>query len=406
MTWPPAPQCLVEHVTTSLDVGGAQAMLAKLATTRASDGAQVRHGFVSLLPPGPVAAGLGDWPIYSLDLRRRFPGPMAVTRLLRITHRMRPDLLQGWMYHGNLAATLATMIDGGRAPLLWNVRHSIADWAAESAATRALLRVSARLSRLPRAIIYNSRASARQHEAIGFAAERSVHIPNGFDCTRYAPGSRDDARARLEAAFGIPAGRLIVAMPARHHPMKDHRTLIGAMARVIDEGHDAHLLLVGPGIDTAATELAGQAARAHLPIGRLSLIGERDDVATWLPGVDLVALSSAWGEAFPNVLGEAMACGVPCVATDVGDCAEILGAGGVIVPPRHADALAAAIARLAGNADERRRRGDAGRARVIGEYELRAVARRYHELYLALARPETEGRESGAAPAVLKAFAR
>src|SRR5262249_46652027 len=126
-------------------------------------------------------------PIYSLNMRRALPNPVALVRLLRITGRQQPDLIQGWMYHGNVAASLAGLSLGRAVPILWNVRHSLADPTLESRSTRALLALSARLSSGTAAIIYNSHASARQHEAIGFDCQRSAYVPNGFDSLRYRP---------------------------------------------------------------------------------------------------------------------------------------------------------------------------------------------------------------------------
>jgi glycosyltransferase involved in cell wall biosynthesis len=242
-----------------------------------------------------------------------------------------------------------------------------------------LLALSARLSRGTSAIIYNSETAARQHEAIGFDRTRSIYIPNGFDSRLYRPDP--DGRVRLRALFGIGDAALVIAMVARFHPMKDHAMLAGAIAKARAAGHDLHLLLVGTGMDAPPPELA-RAIAAAVPADRLTLVGERHDVADWLPGVDILALSSAWGEAFPNILGEAMMCGLSCVATDVGDSAAILGESGIVTPARDASAMAQALADLSREgADGRARRGAAARARAVDRYELDHVARLYHRLY-------------------------
>lgn len=366
-------------------MGGAQTMLAKLIEAEPRHGGS-HHAIVSLLKPGVLAPTRDDAPVYSLDMRRGFPGPGAIVRLMRITGRVRPDLLQGWMYHGNLAATIAAGLQARAAPVVWNVRHSLVDLALESGSTRRLIALSARLSRSTAAILYNSHVAARQHEAAGFAPERSVYIPNGFDCDRFRPDpGRRDALARL---FGIPAGPIVVAMAARLHPMKDHPMLIDAVAQARAAGVDLHLLLVGTDLDAPPRALSEQIAR-QIPPDRVTLIGERTDVADWLPGVDILALSSAWGEAFPNILGEAMACGLPCVATDVGDSAWVLGDSGTIVSPGDVVAMAAALVKLGGTgADERQARGKIARKRVIDEFEIGSVAHRYRQLYGAILRGE------------------
>lgn len=372
---------LVQHVTTSLDVGGAQAMLVKLIETNAAKRKCARPAVLSLMRPGALAPRLRQTgcPTYTLGMSRGIPGPVATLRLLRITAMLRPDILQGWMYHGNLAASVAGLAAGRRVPVFWNVRHSLADPMVEKRSSRALFALSARLSRSVQGIIYNSRTAAREHAAIGFDGSRAIHIPNGFDLSRYRPDPA--ARERLRALFGLVGDSLVVGMVARNHPMKDHAMLVRAIARARAAGHDLRLLLVGPGMDRPDAALARVIAEC-LPADAVTFAGERTDVAEWLPGLDLLALSSAWGEAFPNILGEAMACGVPCVATDVGDSGWVMGDGGLIVPPRDAEAMGAALGRVAAlDGDARRKLGAAGRARAVANFDINDIAVQYRRLY-------------------------
>ncbi|WP_269142320.1 glycosyltransferase [Sphingomonas sp. IC-11] len=336
------------------------------------------HAIVSLLPPGAFSPVGTRCPVYSLYMPRgRLPSISSLMRLLRITNRLRPEILQGWMYHGNLAASLASIVSPGAGPVLWNVRHSLADASVETRTTRALLALSARLSSRTAAILYNSQTAARQHERIGFDPARSVYIPNGFDCTAYHPDKA--RRALLSNLFAVPDGRTCVAVIGRCHPMKDHVSAVEAARRVIDSRRNIHLLLVGPGMDSPPSDL--RSAIASLG-DRITVVGARTDVADWLPGVDMLMLSSAWGEAFPNILGEAMACGVPCVATNVGDSSLVIEDTGLIVPPCDPDALSQALTRMYdGGPTELARRGMAARRRVEENFELGAIAARYRRLY-------------------------
>ncbi|WIW87085.1 glycosyltransferase [Sphingobium sp. V4] len=393
---------LVQHITTSLDVGGAQSMLVKLVEATASKRNGVRPAVLSLMPPGTFEQRLRqiNCPTYTLGMTRGYPGPIALLRLLRITTMLQPDLLQGWMYHGNLAASMAQLAVRRRVPLLWNVRHSLADPKVEKLASRALLSLSARMSRNVDGIIYNSRTAAQEHAAIGFDPARAIHIPNGFDLTRYRPDP--SARQRFRSLFGIGEQGLVVGMVARNHPMKDHAMLVRAMGRMLAGGRDCRLLLVGPGMDAADPALMRSIAE-HLPPEMVAIAGERTDVADWLPGLDILALSSAWGEAFPNILGEAMACGVPCVATDVGDSAWVLGEGGRIVPPRDADAMAAALGSLADLPDDARRRmGATGRARAVEHFDINDIAVQYRRLYASAVRHVSKGAGSVNASALAR----
>jgi glycosyltransferase involved in cell wall biosynthesis len=242
--------------------------------------------------------------------------------------------------------------------------------------------LSARLSGLPEAIIYNSRISAAQHARLGFDASRAVVIPNGFDGAQFRP--RPDAKARLHQDLGIDPARTVIGVVARDHPMKDPGNLVRAVASLAARGHAVHLVIVGSGLDETNRELVALVRDCGLD-ARVSLLGERTDIPALVAGFDIAALSSAWGEGFPNVLGEAMASGVPCVATDVGDCGWVLGEHGSTVPPRQSEAMANALARLIALGTEGRRElGLAGRARVLQHFSIQEVVRLYEALHLSV----------------------
>jgi glycosyltransferase involved in cell wall biosynthesis len=264
--------------------------------------------------------------------------------------------------------------------VLWNVRHSVHDLALEKPLSRLIIRVCARLSRLPEAIIYNSRVSAAQHARLGFDSSRAVIIPNGFDGARFKP--RPEAKARLRKELGIEPARAVIGMVARNHPMKDPGNVVRAVALLRARGHAVHLVIVGSGLDQTNDELGTLVRECGLG-AEVSLLGERTDIPDVVAGFDLAVLSSAWGEGFPNVLGEAMASGVPCVATDVGDCSWVIGPHGVIVPPRQSEALANALGRLLDlGPDARQQLGLAGRARVLQHFSLQEVVGQYETLHL------------------------
>ena len=182
----------IVHVITSLALGGAQRMLEKLVSAPLS--APPRTHVVSLLPAGALAGPIrrSGATVHSLDLGQGTVAPMAIIELGRLLRRLRPALVQGWMYHGNLAASLAALCTGLRAPVLWNVRGALDDPAAEPALTRWVIRAGAALSAHPRAIVYNAAAAARQHAAAGYRLE-----PQRGDRQRLrsrCPGTRPDWR--------------------------------------------------------------------------------------------------------------------------------------------------------------------------------------------------------------------
>jgi glycosyltransferase involved in cell wall biosynthesis len=384
------------HAITSLESGGAQTMLLRLLeeTPRAKFDPVV----LSLMDPdearvGTVAPQVAALriAIATLGMPRRSPALAGIWRLCRTVRAVAPDLLHGWMYHGNLAATIGSRSLPYRLPMIWNVRHSVHDLALEKRLTRWIIRLSARLSHLPRAIIYNSRISAAQHQALGFDPRRTVVIPNGFDTVRFRP--QPDGKARLCRELGIDPADTVIGMIARNHPMRDPRNLVRAVALMRARADAAvHLVIVGDGLDETHPEL-GALVREFGLGSRVTLLGERNDVPALVAGFDIAALPSAWGEGFPNTLGEAMASGVPCIATDVGDCTWVLGPHGIIVPPRQSEALAEGLERLiALGADARRQLGLAGRARIIQHFSIQEIARRYEALHLQVSAAQHVGR--------------
>ncbi len=372
---PGGAQPRVMHVITALNVGGAEKMLKKIAT--GFDPASI--DIVSLIEPGVTGKKLQSlgYDIDTLGMKRGVPSIKALSGLRRLIVERKPDALFGWMHHGFLAVTLARLGLREAPPILWNVRHSIADIHYEPLPTRAILKVCARLSSIPSAIVYNSHVAMRQYAALGFNDTRAQVIPNGFDMEKFRPDPQ--ARARLASAFGIEGDVPVIAMLARLHPMKSQETLIAAFRIALDRGARARLLLVGQGMDAPPASLRDLIAT--LPEQSVFLSDHRNDLEAWLPGVDIVALSSRWGEAFPNVLGEAMAAGVPCVATDVGDSAIIIGDTGAIAPPGDAAALAEGLLRLLRlTPDGRKALGEAARQRIDERYALAAVRAKYDDL--------------------------
>jgi glycosyltransferase involved in cell wall biosynthesis len=382
----------VLHVITGLNVGGAETMLAKLLEYQGGG----RSTVVSLATPGAIAARIRACArLETLSMREGVPSVLAAYRLARLVRSIEPDLVIGWMHHGNLAASFATAAARRRPALIWNVRHSVADIRTEKLLSRIVLRLGAALSSKPDAIVYNSKVAASQYRGLGYDPAQSLVIPNGFDCDLYRP--REEARERLCRQYGVQPGATLVGMIARLHPMKDPATLIEAVRRARGRGADIHLLMAGEGMDQLPPDLA-RALGTALPPDRLTLLGQRGDLPELMPGLDMVALSSAWGEGFPNILAEAMASGVPCLTTDVGDSGWIVGQTGRVVPPRDAEAMAAGLLDLVALGEEGRRHlGLLARQRVIDNFALHEIGPRFSALYQQLVRHHRDERprESG-----------
>ena len=354
-------------VVGSLDIGGAEQFLLELSRRLLRRGESV--AVASLLPGGALepefaAAGVSLLP---LDVRGRRVD--AVRKLVKATHAGKPDAIVGWMYHGALAALLLKLVRPS-AGLFWSIHHTLDRWEEEKPSTRRLVNLLRRVQGGPRRIQFCSASSADSHVRRGFAEAYAEVIYNGFDVERFTP-----------RAEPLPAGgRRLVGHVARFHPMKDHANFIAAAGALAACRHDVDFLMAGAGVTEDNPALRELIARHGLD-GRVRLLGPRRDLPTLMAGLDVLAVSSAWGEAFPIVIGEAMSCGVPCVSTDVGDAKLMVGDTGAVVPPRDADALAGAIGRLldepAPEFEARRRRC---RERIVGSFSLDAATDRFMAL--------------------------
>jgi glycosyltransferase involved in cell wall biosynthesis len=371
----------IAHVITGLRRNGAETMLLKLLQQTDRTQFSVRV-FTLLAPPGPLAQriqALGI-PVEALGISRRVPNPIGLWRLAAMLRDMRPDLVQTWMYHADLVGGLAAKLASIRLPVLWNIRQSTFDPRHSRRRTIGVARICATLSgRLPHGIICCSEAARRVHVAIGYDESKIHVIPNGFDPVAFRPDP--DARVALRAELSLPTDTTLIGVVARFDPQKDHRTFIAAAARLHARLPNVHFVLCGSGADRANAELMGWMDRAGLS-GMCHLLGERTDVSRITAALDLATLSSAYGEGFPNVLGEAMACEVPCVATDVGDSAHVIGDAGRIVPARDPDALASAWGDLLTAGDVALHAlGQRARRRILDNFSIARVTHTYEATY-------------------------
>lgn len=364
------------HVITCLDDGGAEAVLYRLCT---HDG-ENQHVVVSLMDAGKYGPLLraGGVDVYCLGMPRGRFWLAGLRHLWRLMRTQRPDVVQTWMYHADLVGGVVARLAGVRA-VCWGVRNTTLEPGSSARGTIWVARACARLSRrVPRTIVSCSREAARVHGALGYATEKFTVIPNGYDLKRFAPDVA--AQERLRAKWDIAADLPLIGMVARFDPQKDHTTLLSALGQFARAGAAFHAVLVGAGIDADNAALEGAIKAAGLD-GQVRLLGGRDDVPAVMNALDLHALSSAYGEAFPNVLAEAMACGTPCVTTDVGDAALIVGDTGWVVPPRDAEALAAAIDDAMRERAERpaawAQRRRAARERVVEHFDVERMAGAY-----------------------------
>jgi glycosyltransferase involved in cell wall biosynthesis len=287
-------------------------------------------------------------------------------------------LIQGWLPHGNLAALLAGVFSQERVPVLWNIRQSLSSLDYEKPVTVKMIKLGARLSHKPDGIIYNSRTGAAQHTAFGYSSNRSSVIYNGFDTKLFAPST--GARQSVRSELGLAENTILIGLISRYHAVKKHSNFLHAAALLAKQYPDAHFVLSGSGIGWDNQSLQTLIQELGLT-RRVHLLGERQDTERIIAALD-VAGSASDGEGFPNVVGEAMSCAVPCVVTDVSDLQWIVKDAGLVVPKNNNAAMAHSFKEMLElGAEGRAALGRAGRARVMEHFRLDSVAAQYGALY-------------------------
>ncbi len=374
----PAP-VLVAHLITSLAVGGAQMHLYQTVTR--FDPRRIRSTVISLVPPGPVGVLLREAgiPVYHLGMAKGVPNPLGLARLVRLLRRLRPQVLQTYLYHADLLGLLAGRL-AGVPRIFWNLRQSVMEFERYRRTTGWTVRLSAWLSRRVDLILVNSWAGAEHHRQLGYDPQRLLVVPNGFDLGRFRPDPEAYREVRRE--LGLDPDHLLVGMFARFDPQKDHATFLAAAAQAAALMPRVSFLLAGTGLTREHPEAAALARESGLPPSRLFLLGERQDIPRLAAALDVFVLSSAFGEGCANAVGEAMAAGVPCVVTEVGDSPRLVGDTGLVVPPRDPGALARALVRLLSWEPARRRLlGEAARRRIERHFALDEIVTRLSRLY-------------------------
>lgn len=375
-------QVKILHIITGLSVGGAEVMLCNLLSK--TNRLHFKPIVISLMDGGILGDRIKalDIPVYSIGMNPGIPKPGAIWRLIRTVSYLKPDLIQGWMYHGNLAAQLASMFCSGRIPILWGIHHSINSLNSEKRMTAEIIKFSAITSKFAKKIIYVSQNSKIQHEAIKYNCNNSCVIPNGFDTSLFQPSL--EARLSLRSELNLPSKSFLIGLICRYHPMKDHANFLKAAALLLNKFPDVHFILVGSKVDRENSTLNKLINDLEI-FNRVHLLGQRKDMPRVTAALDILTSASAYGEAFPLAIGEAMSCGVPCVVTDIGDSAWIVSDTGRVVPPKNSEALANTWQELIVLGSEGRKAlGQTARSRIIKSFSLESVVSKYEELYASL----------------------
>lgn len=371
----------VLHIIVGLNVGGAELMLKRLILSKyPSD--SYEHQVVSLTSLGVIGAQLRDEGITvnSLGMRGIAGIPSVLFKLIMFIRKLKPDVVQTWMYHADLLGGLAARAAGVRN-VIWGIRTTNVGRGGKRS-TLLIRKLCAKLSRwIPIKIVCAAEASRRAHVAIGYAERPMLVIPNGFDlsCLKASVPQRDSIRK----AYKIDDDETVIGSLGRYNAVKDQANFIAAASLLAAQYSSLTFLMVGRDVDKSNTELINLITASGFS-ERFILLGERQDVTACLNAMDIFCVHSRT-EGFPNVLGEAMAVGIPCVSTDVGDAALLLGEYGIIVPSQNSKALAEGLAKMIDlPMDSRSDIVKKARARIEKNFTLDRTSGRFHELYSSL----------------------
>ena len=354
-----------------LSWGGTQRQLVVLARGLAAAGHDV--AVATFYGGGPFddelrAAGVE---VHDLQKRGRWDLARFAAHGGRVLRGIRPDVVYSFLIAPNLfALAIRPWLDG--APVVWGVRASNMDLDRYDRLSRVTFRAGCVLAHRADRIIVNSLAGLEYHRREGYPADRTVFVPNGIDTDRFRPDTVAGRAVRRE--WGIDDDRPTIGIVGRLDPMKDHATFLEAAALLAVRRPEPIWVVVGDGPADYSAQLRERATGLRLG-DRVIWAGARSDSPAVFNAFDVATSSSAFGEGFPNVVGEALACGRPCVVTDVGDSARLVDDPRRVVPPRNPEALAAAWdASL--DAPDLALTADSGRMRMVDEYSISALVRR------------------------------
>jgi glycosyltransferase involved in cell wall biosynthesis len=371
-------RCSIFLLVRTLGAGGAERQLVQLALGLKERGHLVRVGV--FYKEGPLVADLEskDIPVIDLGKKGRWDLFGFLFRVRRVIAEAHPDIVYSFLGGANLVAAAVRML-GLQFKLVWSVRASDMDLKRYEWTRPLSYRAECLLSGKVDLIIANSFAGRSHAVSNGFSTRRLEVVPNGIDTERFHPDPL--LRRRQREKWGLSESDIAIGVLARFDPMKGHRTFLAAAVRIADENSNCRFLCIGEGAEKARLQ---QFVEDLGISGRVIFPGRSDDPVAALNGLDIYCSPSVYGEGFSNSVGEAMACAIPCVVTDVGDSARIVGNTGFIVPRANPTALADALALAASQGELHD--GLAARQRIVENFGTGQMVERTAELLLATVR--------------------
>lgn len=369
----------VIHIITGLNDGGAEAVLFRLCKANKEN----KHHVISLMGNGKYGSQLKAEGVH-VDVLNMPQGKVSfkgVVKLFKIIRRTKPDAIQTWMYHADLIGGIVARLAGVKN-ISWGVHHSDLTPGDSKKTTIYIAKLCGYLSSIiPANIICCAHKSARVHEQVGYCKEKIQVIHNGYDLEIF--NVKEIANKMIRDEFDLPQNLTLLGMVSRFHPFKDHENLTKALGVLKKRGYKFKCLLVGGNMTNENIILESWIEESNIR-NEVILVGSRSDIPNIMNGLDIHLLSSS-SEAFPNVLNEAMACAVPCITTDVGDAAVIVGDTGWVVETKNPDDFATSIIKAI---DEMfaapylwNKRKIAARTRIVENYSIEVMVKKYNNVW-------------------------
>ena len=368
---------IITHIIVSLDDGGAEGVLYRLC----KNDAKHKHVVISMKDEGKYASMLRNVGIdvYCLNMNINRAYFKSFFKLFKLLRKIKPDIIQTWMYHADFFGGIVARLAGFKN-VFWNIRHTTLLPKDSKKSTILVAKLCARLSTvIPKRIICCAEEAMRVHIDLGYEKRKITVIPNGYDISLFKPSEKLKFSFRNELGFN--SNTLVLAMVGRFHPQKNHLGLLKALSIVKKSYDDFKFLLIGRDLNHDNLILSNEIKKQNLE-SNILLLNQRSDMPFVMNAIDINVLPSSSGEGFPNVLAEAMACGTPCVTTNIGDAALIVDDTGWVSPPNDPIALSnsiiEAIEEKSHDEESWALRKQNCRSRIVENFSLDKMIKNYH----------------------------
>ena len=366
----------IVHIITGLGDGGAEHVLFKICKYDNNN----NHIVISLKDSGKYFSLLKKIGTKVYCLNMKFFSINKFIFLIKLLRSLKPDIVQTWLVHADFVGSLAARL-AGIHNILWNVRYSNIKLGKAKFTTILIIKILSVLSYiLPKFIIIVSKRAKKIYEKAGYNKKIFKFIPNGYDLSILKVSSFQKVRFRKK--IKVKKITPLIGKVARYDPQKDHFNLLNALSIIRSKKINFFCILIGSNVNKKNTDLILQIKRLKLS-NYVKLLGQYDNISYVMNGLDIHILSSSYGEGFPNVVAESMACGTPCIVTDVGDSSLIVSKTGWTVPPNDPIKLANAIEKAL-NAKatlEWNRRSIEARLRIKKKFSITNMIKLYNKLW-------------------------